>query len=276
MARVQAVRGAAAALRRLTARRPAVVLLALAAASAVVLAVFLLREAVVERTPAYFPASDAHAEPPLRIEEIATERDETPPEDPEPPSPLEPAPPCAGCLNEPGALDVAETFLYHMRHDYIDVRTELYSDIAARYQAAGLPPPHATLVPKFPPGLVGGPPKDCSLGLSSLPRVDSPGETWVVWVQEGWLDVEFQILYSVAPPGKTCFPPEARSWPPLKKEEPMLVDARTGRVDSRVMWMLGTRGYEEMRLYGDNAREKAAERAAHWMGKGSPAAEEAG
>ena len=39
-----------------------------------------------------------------------------------------------------GALHVAETFLFHMRRNYIDVRAELYSDIAARLEAAGLPP----------------------------------------------------------------------------------------------------------------------------------------
>ena len=171
------------------------------------------------------------------------------------------APPCGECLNRPGALDVAETFLYHMRREYIGVRAELYADIAARLEAAGLPPPHRTWLPKLPPGLVDAP-ADYSMSSRVLPEVERPGETWVVWVQEGWFTGETLESY-ISEDGP--LPPAAASWPALKWETYLLVDARTGAVDSRVMWRWGTPRMEDMHAYGDRARREAAKRAEHWI-----------
>ena len=193
------------------------------------------------------------------------------PEPPGPqPDPTEHAAPCGGCLPEAGALDVAETFLYHMRRNYIDVRAELYSDIAARLEAAGQGPPHREYLPKLPPGLVDAP-ADYSMSGRGLPEVERPGETWVVWVQEGWYTGESLESY-ISEDGP--LPPAARSWPPLKWETYLLVDARTGEVDSRVMWRIGTRRYRDMDAYGDRARREAARRAEHWTAKSSATSEE--
>ena len=181
------------------------------------------------------------------------------------------ATPCEGCLDEPAALDVAETFLFHMRADYIDVRAELYADIAATLEAAGLPPPHETWLPKLPPGLADAP-AGYSVSNRRLPEVPGwvspdgewtagPGETWVVWVQEGWFTGwSLEHLISIGD-----LPRAAASWPPLKWETYMLVDARSGAVYAAAMWPLGTPVYQDMRTYGDRAREEAAGRAAHWI-----------
>ena len=178
-----------------------------------------------------------------------------------------PPAPCDRCLNEPGALEVAETFLYHMRAEYIGIRGELYSDIAARLEAAGLAPPHRTRLPKLPPGLVDAP-ANYSLSRRYIPEVDRPGETWVVWVQEGWYTGDsLDHLISIGD-----LPAVAASWPPLKWETYLLVDARTGAVDARAMWPLGSPGFRrDMPAYGDLARREAAKRAEHWIAKGSAA-----
>ena len=73
------------------------------------------------KNPAYFP--DRAAAPPLRIDEVDLE----PALDAGDHSGAdEPAVPCVGCLPEAGAIDVAETFLYHMRQN-TGVRAELYA-----------------------------------------------------------------------------------------------------------------------------------------------------
>ena len=170
------------------------------------------------------------------------------------------APPCDGCLNESEALDVAETFIYHMRHDkHIGSRAELYSDIAARLEAAGLPPPHETGLPKLPPGLLDAPP-DRSMSGRVLPFVERPGETWVVWVQEGWFDTQSYIDGGI-------LPPTAAAWPPLKHEKYMLVDARSGEVFADDIWR--GRHRRSLGTYGDVAAQAAAKRAEHWIAKRS-------
>ena len=172
--------------------------------------------------------------------------------------------------SEPGALDVAETFLYHMREDYIDVRAELYADIATRNKAAGLAPPHRTAMPKLPPGLVDAP-ANYSMSSRDLPLVERPGETWVVWVQEGWFTGETLDSY-ISEDGP--LPPAAVSWPPLKWENYLLVDARTGAIDTRSMWPRGTAKFRELNTYGESAHREAASRAEHWIAKSSAALQE--
>ena len=213
----------------------------------------------VVKNPAYFPAREAAPAPPLQIVEVVAPKPQS--------NSGGPAPPCEACLNEPGALDVAETFLYHMREDYIDVRAELYADIAARNEAAGLRPPHRTPMPKLPAGLVDAP-VNYSMSSRGLPEVERPGETWVVWVQEGWFTGETLESY-ISEDGP--LPPAAASWPPLKWEDYLLVDARTGAVDTRSMWPIGTAKYRELNTYGERARREAANRAGHWIAKSAAA-----
>ena len=168
------------------------------------------------------------------------------------------APPCDGCLNERGALDVAETFIFHMRHEkYIGSRAELYSDIAAMLEAAGFPPPHETGLPKLPPGLVDAPPER-SMSGRVLPFVERPEETWVIWVQEGWFDTQSYIDGGI-------LPPTAAAWPPLKHERYMLVDARTGEVFADDIWR--GRHRRSLGAFGDVAAQAAAKRAEHWIAK---------
>ena len=239
----------------------------------------VLAAAVLLVALAYLPGGGVDTGPPAAETEVALRS-------PRPPSaarvdPTEPAsgtadevageeyavPPCDRCLDEAGALDVAETFLYHMRADYIDVRAVLYSDIGARLEAAGLPPPHETGLPKLPPGLVDAP-ADYSVSNRRLPKVGSPGETWVVWLQTGWVTKRRLDLMI----GFGQLPPVAASWPPIKLErEFLLVDGRTGAVDMAGMWgwPLLLREREQIDTYGQQAFEEAATRAEHWIGKRS-------
>ncbi len=206
------------------------------------------------KNPAYFPSRSAP--PPLRIDRVLVEPALISGEDSGDDGF---APPCEGCLNEAGALDVAETFIYHMRHEkYIGTRAELYSAIAARLEAAGLPPPHETGLPKLPPGLVDAPP-DRSMSGRVLPFVERPGETWVIWVQEGWFDTQSYIDGGILPPA-------AAAWPPLRHEKYMLVDARSGEVFADDIWR--SRHRRSLGAYGDVAAQAAARRAEHWIGNG--------
>ena len=147
-----------------------------------------------------------------------------------------------------------------MRHQkYIGLRAELYSDIAARLEAAGLPPPHETPLPKLPPGLVDAPP-DRSMSGRVLPSVERPAETWVIWVQEGWFDTQSYIDGGI-------LPPIGAAWPPLKHEKYMLIDARSGEVFADDIWR--SRHRRSLGAYGDVAAQAAAKRAEHWIAKRS-------
>ena len=209
----------------------------------------------VAKNPAYLPS---HTAPPLlRIDRVHLEPRFIPGEDSGDDGF---ASPCEGCLNEAGALEVAETFVYYMRHEkFIGVRAELYSAIAARLEAAGLPPPHETLLPKLPPGLVDAPP-DRSMSGSVLPFVERPGETWVIWVQEGWFNTQSYINGGILPAA-------AAAWPPLKREKYMLMDARSGDVFADDIWR--GRYRRSLGAYGDVAAQAAAKRAERWIGNGS-------
>ena len=162
---------------------------------------------------------------------------------------------------------MAETFLYHMRRHYIGVRAELYSDIAVRLEAEGMPPPHETLPPLLPADLVDVPAHRSLPFARALPEVERPEETWVVWVDVGWYDLTSYI-------DTGSLPPAAASWPPLKREMYMIVDARTGEVRAKYdRWLFAPGMLDpDMRAYGDHALKEAAIRAAHWLAKSSPAA----
>ena len=168
--------------------------------------------------------------------------------------------PCEGCLAAAGALDVADTFLYHMRYQrYMGARAELYSTIAERLDAAGLPPPHKTFLPKLPAGLVDAP-RGYSVGRNVLPKVERPSETWVIWVHMGWMDKQSSISLG-------DLPATAAAWPPLIQERFMLIDARSGEVFADNIWRHG-RHDRSLGPFGDIATQAAGERADHWMSKG--------
>ena len=154
---------------------------------------------------------------------------------------------------------MAATYLFHVNPNHLGLRLELYSDIPGD--------PTKQRLPKLPAGLVGAP-LDYSISEMVLPAVKNPNETWVVWVQVGWLDnegLEYRILDG-------DFPPVARSWPPLKYEKFMLVDARTGTLDASgihsLAWELSKPVPDHpVFLFGDTAQRAAQERADHWFGK---------
>ena len=210
---------------------------------------------VVVRNPVDLPRGEPAALPPRMVEAVAELRGLS----------ADRMPPCEGCIPERGVLDVVDTFLFHMGREYIDMRAELYSEIAARLEAAGLAAPRDTPLPELPAFAADVVPPGRALRGSYLPEVERPEETWVVWVQVGWWSVEPYIDVGV-------LSLEAASWPPVKKERYMLVDARTGKVDTRAMWLRGTRrAAEEMPAYGELAAKAAAERAEHWLSQSGAA-----
>lgn len=167
--------------------------------------------------------------------------------------------PCAGCLDEQAVLDVAATYLLYVMPDYLGIRAEPY--------AVSIPPdtPYEDgdkRRPLLPPGLVDAPP-NFSLG-ASMPRLtpSEEAETWIVWVQTGW--VGYLTLESLIEEGR--LPEMALSWPPLKRERHILVNARTGEITS----IDGIRKYvERVDPRGTNlsvpGREEARKRAAAWF-----------
>ena len=169
------------------------------------------------------------------------------------------ATPCEGCLDERAALDVAEAYLSYVKPNHLGLRLQLYSDIPGD--------PTKQRLPMLPPGLEGAP-AHYSVSDMILPPVEDPEETWVVWVQVGWLNHEgLEARIEVRD-----FPPIARSWPPLKFEKYILVDARTGAVKPTgiydLRWELSkTRRDHPVDVFGEMAERAAQERAEHWLGK---------
>ena len=170
--------------------------------------------------------------------------------------------PCAGCLDERAVLDVAGGFLFHVMPDHLGVRAERY--------LVSIPPDNADLEqmldapqPGLPPGLVDAP--RISLFGMSVRRLGSPSEaleTWIVWIQTGWQS--YSTLESLIERGD--LPEVARSWPPLKRERYVLVNARTGEITS----VDGIRRHlERVDPRGTNlfvpGREEARKRAAAWF-----------
>ena len=136
--------------------------------------------------------------------------------------------PCADCLDERAVLDVVKGYLWYVMPDYLGVRAERY--------LVSIPPDEADLErmldaprPGLPSGLADAP--RISPFAMSVPRLGSPSEaleTWIVWVQTGWQS--YSALESLVERGR--LPEVARSWPPLKRERYILVNARTGEISS--------------------------------------------
>lgn len=185
--------------------------------------------------------------------------------------------PCNGCLHERAVLDVGGTFLYHWGETYLDIRAEVYADIP------WLTPDRTS--PPLPEGLVDAP-DDYPRGphLPYLVEAEA-AETWVVWYQTGWM--RHEILENRIETG--ALPPVAVSWPSLKIERYLLVNARTGEIDQGLPLVGRPRRDEDLseearlrqELAADrwrarlermhNARCAAAARARHWRSGGNPA-----
>ena len=159
------------------------------------------------------------------------------------------AAPCEGCLGGNAALDVVETLLLHLGTEHLDIRAEVYADIPwLTYTRRSAP---------LPPGLKSAP-RAYSFG-SVLPDLKGTEaeDTWVVWYQIAWMPrdaVEGEISAG-------HFPPEARSWPPLKVEDYLLVNARTGELDATTLYELtrdNPRSQQAKRLARQRARDLLA------------------
>lgn len=130
---------------------------------------------------------------------------------------------CSGCLDEQGVLNVAQGFLFYVMPDHLGTRAVPF---AVEF------PPGVTYDgpqrrPFLPPGLVDAPPR-FSIG-QGIPRHLAPeeeAETWIVWIQTGWLS--YSALENYIERGD--LPEVARSWPPLKRETYILIHAKTGEV----------------------------------------------
>ena len=166
------------------------------------------------------------------------------------PEPSEPqgGAPCDGCLDQHAAMDVAETLLHNLGISYLETRAELYADIPWLTPERRSPP--------LPLGLADAP-ADYSDGpfLPHIAGVEA-AETWVVWYQIGWMP--YEVLENRIQVGD--FPPIARSWPRLKSERFLLLNARTGRFDPTNLYTL-TRHISR----SENARRAATERARDFL-----------
>ena len=158
--------------------------------------------------------------------------------------------PCRGCLSGHAALSVVETLLKGLGRKYLEIRAELVADIGWLTPARRYFPP--------PPGLQDAP-RNYKYGPSLPTRVDAQGdETWVVWYQTGWMSEE--ALESRIHAG--MLPASARSWPALKAQRYVLVNARTGEVDEMAVMPLYA-GLDDAR--SESAWREASEHARQWL-----------
>lgn len=168
---------------------------------------------------------------------------------------------CAGCLDKQGVLDVAEGFLFYVLPNHLGLRAVPYS---VEYPP-DFPPEDLGLRPLLPPGLVDAPPH-FSFG-GGVPAPPDEKEAWIVWVHTGWVPysrVEQHIE-------RGDLPEVARSWPPVKEEREIVVNARTGEITS----ILGMSGRIRM-VDPDGTNlflpglEEARRRAAAWFAANRP------
>ena len=182
-------------------------------------------------------------------------------------NPVHTAAPCAGCLDEQAVLDVAGGYLFYVMPDHLGTRAERY--------IVSIPPNDEELEqildtprPALPPGLLNAPPIS-PFGMN-VQRPGSPSEaleTWIIWIQTGWQSRS--TLESLVE--RDELPEVALSWPPLKREHYLLVNARTGELTS-VEGILGHLDKVDPR--GMNlhvlGREEARKRAAAWFATDNP------
>ena len=164
---------------------------------------------------------------------------------------------CNGCLTERAVLDVVETYLRHLDPVYLqgEIWAHPLADIAPETPGPvdGLPP--------LPPGLLEAPEFN-PMGKSIDTRRYPVETTWIVWLQTGWRSqqaIESQITLGM-------LPEIARSWPPIKKETYVAVDARTGDLYPAGIFRLTSAGqWPPFPPHYEAVLDATRERAAFWL-----------
>ena len=144
-----------------------------------------------------------------------------------PPSAGEAAP-CAGCLDGAAARDVAEALVDAAGLVYQGVRVERAHDLVWYTKERRWPPVPTDGLLDAPEYFSFGP----KLPMPPCRGVEDPNcrgpreEWWIVWFHVGWrtpFEVELEILHG-------NLPELAVAWPPIKREEYVVVDARNGEI----------------------------------------------
>ena len=188
--------------------------------------------------------------------------------------------PCAGCLDERAVLDVAGAFLASAMPEHLGIRVERYlvsvPDDVDPVDAASVRRFFRDLRrsprPALPAGLVDAPrtnPFGMSLNFQSglVDRgwsLSEALETWIVWIQIGWWS--YDSVERLVERGK--LPEVALSWPPLKRETYIFLNARTGEITS----VIGIQGHlQRVDAQGTHlfvpGRDEASKRAAGWFAR---------
>ncbi|MCY3841888.1 MAG: hypothetical protein OXH09_25120 [Gammaproteobacteria bacterium] len=177
-----------------------------------------------------------------------------------PPTNEETTAPCAGCLDEAAARDVAEALVVAAGLVYQGVRLERAHDLPWYTKESRWPPVPTDGQLDAPEYFSFGP----SLPMPPCRGYEDPNcrgpreEWWIVWFHVGWRtpdEVELEILYG-------NLPEVAVAWPPIKREEYVVVDARNGEIV----------GYSKEKPYSPRpdslawAYWSAKERARHHLG----------
>lgn len=234
-------------------RRNTAVFTAVAALAAVTVAMMLA--ARHQTSPASDPGiAAALPPPPVEVESPAVEQEPAPVAEHLPRNLVL----CDGCLAERAVLDVAETYLWHL--DPVYLQGEIWA-----HPLADIAPETPGLVdgqPKLPPGLLGAP-EDSPFGMSIDTRDYPVATTWIVWVQTGW--TSYQAIENEIWAG--TLPEVARSWPPIKKEVYVAVDALTGEIwPSGIFHQTSSLGIQPPYPAHYNAvLEATHERVARWL-----------
>ena len=211
---------------------------------------------------------------------------------------------CDGCLPEQAVLDVVETYLRHLDPVYLqgEMWAQPLSDVATPRDRPR--PERLVSLPKLSPDLLGAPEHN-PFGMSVDTWAYPLDSTWLVWVQTGWVRRRViedmvgvnrrgtvimvsseeadalaagEVTIGELRPGVKLGPdlqvgiglPEvALSWPPIKEEQYIAVDSRTGelRPDGIFQWTSGG-VWPQYPPYYESVLAAARERADDWFRRG--------
>ena len=137
--------------------------------------------------------------------------------------------PCAGCLAAAEAQDVAETLVHTLGLNYGEARVSRPDDLPWYTRKRRWPPVPTEGLLDAPEYFSFGP----KLPMPPCRGYDDPDcrgereEWWIVWFHVGWRTPE-EVERRIA----DDLPEVAVAWPPIKREEYVVVDAMNGRIVS--------------------------------------------